>query len=92
MGHLVVSASELEREDRKQVLSLEQDIALQAITQIDGWGQRCLLDNIVNFGRRDQSDVLGNRQACSISRQSVGQITWKQLCTISTDIGESIGE
>jgi len=36
VSHLVVSTTKLEREHRLQVLTLEEDLALQSVGQIDG--------------------------------------------------------
>jgi hypothetical protein len=58
MGHLVVSASELEAEDRQQVLSLEQDSALKPVAEVDGMVKRALVDNIVDSRCEDQSQIL----------------------------------
>jgi hypothetical protein len=36
VGHLVVGTAELEREDRLQVFTLEEDLALQSVGEVDG--------------------------------------------------------
>ncbi len=71
MRHFVVSASQLEGEDRLEVLSFEKYIAFQAIAEIDGMSQRSRLDHVVNLCRQDQSQILSMRSArCMISKPS----------------------
>jgi hypothetical protein len=36
VSHLVVSTTKLERENRLQVLTLEEDFALQTVGEVDG--------------------------------------------------------
>lgn len=36
MSHLVVSTTKLEGKDRLQVLTLEEDLALQSVGEVDG--------------------------------------------------------
>jgi hypothetical protein len=48
MSHLVVRATKLEAEDRKQVLSLEEDSALEPVAEVDGMVKRAFVDNIVH--------------------------------------------
>lgn len=60
MSHLVVGATQLEREDWLKVFALEQDLAFQSIREVDGMRQRSLLDYIVDAGRKNQTKVLFN--------------------------------
>jgi len=55
MSHLVVSSSQLEGEDGLQVLSLEEDIGLETIRQVDGVREWRFFDDIVDSGCEDQS-------------------------------------
>ena len=48
MSHLVVCATELEAEHRKQILALEKHTTFQPATQVDSMGKRALFNNIVN--------------------------------------------
>jgi hypothetical protein len=36
VGHLVVSTTKLEREDRLKVLALEEDLAFESVGEVDG--------------------------------------------------------
>jgi hypothetical protein len=48
MGHLVVSAAQLEAEDGLLVFTLEKDIAFESVTQVDGVGEGSDLAGLVN--------------------------------------------
>jgi hypothetical protein len=58
VSHLVVSTTKLEREDRLQVLTLEEDLALQAVGQVDGMCEGRFFDDIVHSGCEDEAEVL----------------------------------
>lgn len=58
VGHFVVSTSQLEGEDGKQVLPLEEDLRLKTIADVDGMCEGSLFDHIVDFGCGDQANVL----------------------------------
>jgi len=48
MCHLVVRSTEFEAKDREHVLSLEKDLAFEAIAKVDSMVQWCFIDDIVN--------------------------------------------
>ena len=58
MRHLVVGSTELETEHRKEILSLQEHTTFQAIAEIDCMMKRGLVNNVVDTGRQDQSEVL----------------------------------
>lgn len=48
MCHLIVCATELEAENREEVLPLEENSAFETITEVHCMVKRSLVDNIVN--------------------------------------------
>lgn len=78
MRHLVVSPAKLEAENRKQVFSLEQDLAFKAITHVDRMAERCLLDHIVNPRRQNQPEILDSSQTALETR---GGLENQKQCT-----------
>jgi hypothetical protein len=67
MGHLVVSTTKLEGEDRLKVLSLEKDLAFESVGDVDGMCERCFFNDIVYPRCEDQAKVLSIvRKALSI--------------------------
>ena len=58
MSHLVVSTSELEGKDWKQIFTLQHDGSLQSVAKVDSVGEFGLLDNIIYFRGGDQADIL----------------------------------
>lgn len=58
MSHLVVCTSKLEGEDWLQVLALEEDFAIEAVGEVDGMSQWCFVDDFVNAGGEDETEIL----------------------------------
>lgn len=58
MRHFVVRSTELETEDGEHVLSLEKDLAFEAIAEVDSMVQWCFFDDIVNPRRQNQPEIL----------------------------------
>lgn len=48
VSHFVVCATQLEAEDRLQVLALEQHVALEPVAEIGSMGERRLLDDFID--------------------------------------------
>ena len=57
LRHLVVGAADLEREDRVQILALEQHLVPQARAQSRGGIERRLRDDVVDRGGEDAFEV-----------------------------------
>lgn len=53
VSHLVVCASQLEREHRLEVLALEEDFAVEAVGEVDGMSQWGFIDDFVDAGGED---------------------------------------
>lgn len=47
VSHLVVGTTELKAEDGKEILTLEEDLALETVGQVNGMVEWCLFNNIV---------------------------------------------
>lgn len=58
MSHLVICATQLETEHRKKVFTLQHNPTFQPITSVDGMGEWCFGDNVVNSRCEDQSEIL----------------------------------
>jgi hypothetical protein len=58
VSHLVVGTTKLEREDGLQVLTLEEDLALQAVGKVDSMCEGRFFDDIVDSGCEDEAEVL----------------------------------
>ena len=58
MRHLIVSPTELEAEDGKQILPLEKNAAFQAIAEVNGMMKWCFVDDVVDSRCQNQSQVL----------------------------------
>ena len=65
MSHLVVSAAQLEAENRLLVFTLEKDIAFESVAQVYGVGEGSDLAGLVNSRRSagDKTKVLGSLSA-----------------------------
>lgn len=59
MGHFVVGASELEREDRLEVFTFEEDPAFEAVREVGGVGEGSFFDDFVDAGGEDEAEVVG---------------------------------
>jgi hypothetical protein len=66
VGHLVVSTTKLEREDRLKVLPLEKDLAFESVGDVDGMCEGCFFDDIVYTRCEDQAEVL-----CIVRKASI---------------------
>lgn len=58
MCHLVVSAAQLEAEHGLQVFSFQEDVAFQAIAEVDGVCEWCFDGGFVDARCEDESQVL----------------------------------
>lgn len=59
VGHLVVSAAQLEAEDGEEVFTLEEHTAFEAIGEVDGRGEGGFCHDIVDPGGEDEAQVVG---------------------------------
>ena len=76
MRHLVVGASELEREYRLKIFSFEENIAFQPVAEIDRMSQRCLLDDIVNLGSQYEAKILYLVSTTSLIGPEIRSYIW----------------
>lgn len=58
MCHLVVGSTELETEHRQQVLPFQKYTTFQAVAKVDCMMEGSLIDDLVNAGCQDQSEIL----------------------------------
>ena len=58
MSHLVVGAAQLEAEDGKQILPLQENPTFQSVAEVDGVVEGGLVNHIVDSGGQDQAQVL----------------------------------
>ena len=61
-GELVVGAAQLEREDRLQILALQEDLVADPGGELGCQGQRCLQGHVVDAGLQDAFDVAVGHQ------------------------------
>jgi len=70
MRHLVIRATQLEAEHRLQVLALQQNLALEAVAQVNGVGEWRLLHDLIDARGEDEPQVLRETVRSSMTERS----------------------